>query len=653
MNSIGHAMKSVGRIICLLFVLGFVSLSHAAVIQIGATNVNGGASFGVPVTVDAGTNVLGAYLVSIAFNTNVIQFISVSGGTGGFGTPPIPDGSTNNPSALNTNTPGILTYIHMQATSLTSPTGLVSVSRVNFNAIGAGGSSSPLTLSGIEIDNTDGNPLSVSIVNGTVNINAVIPPPVASFTASPTNGLAPLTVTFNDTSTGTITNRFWDFGDGGTTNLVNPTHTYSNAGTYTASLTVSGPVASSSANRTIVATNIPAQLVVSPSSRDYGTVLVGQTSNQTFSVINTGQVTLTGTATVSGVTFAIVSGSPFSVPGSQTGLVTVSFSPGSPVSFNDTVVFVSNGGNSSNAVAGIGLTPAQLGVSPSIREFGTIATGTTAQASFVVTNLGGSTLSGTATVSGATFAIVSGSPFTLAGSGATNVVVSFTPTSEGTFSNSVVFTSNGGNTNTLVIGTGATLPGQPGTPYGPKPYSLTNNVLWCWNPPSNTNGMTGYHLTVATGSGGNDLLDAGIGNVTCFNVTGGSFGQTQYARVYGINALGNGPTSGEGQVKLINPASDEDGDGKSNADEDFAGTDPLSSGSLLQVFSITTLTNGDVVLIWSSVPARNYQVHATTNLVTAPYVPISGVIPSQGATTGYTNAAPGASSQFYRVQVLP
>ncbi|HUJ09718.1 MAG TPA: DNA/RNA non-specific endonuclease [Verrucomicrobiae bacterium] len=66
-------------------------------------------------------------------------------------------------------------------------------------------------------------------------------PPVASFTGSPTAGTAPLNVTFSDTSTGSITNRFWDFGDGGTTNITTNVvaHTYA-AGTYNVTLVVSG-----------------------------------------------------------------------------------------------------------------------------------------------------------------------------------------------------------------------------------------------------------------------------------------------------------------------------------------------------------------------------------------------------------------------------
>ena len=66
-------------------------------------------------------------------------------------------------------------------------------------------------------------------------------PPVAMFTGTPTIGAEPLNVSFTDTSTGTITNRFWDFGDGSTTNITtnSVTHVYA-AGTYPVMLVVTG-----------------------------------------------------------------------------------------------------------------------------------------------------------------------------------------------------------------------------------------------------------------------------------------------------------------------------------------------------------------------------------------------------------------------------
>jgi PKD repeat protein len=66
------------------------------------------------------------------------------------------------------------------------------------------------------------------------------PAPVAAFNSGPNAGTAPLLVSFTDISTGDITARLWNFGDGGTSTAQNPTHTYA-AGTFTVSLTVSGP----------------------------------------------------------------------------------------------------------------------------------------------------------------------------------------------------------------------------------------------------------------------------------------------------------------------------------------------------------------------------------------------------------------------------
>jgi hypothetical protein len=64
-------------------------------------------------------------------------------------------------------------------------------------------------------------------------------PPTTAFTANVTAGLAPLTVQFTDTSTGSPTSWHWDFGDGNTSTDQNPQHTYSSAGTYTVTLTAS------------------------------------------------------------------------------------------------------------------------------------------------------------------------------------------------------------------------------------------------------------------------------------------------------------------------------------------------------------------------------------------------------------------------------
>ena len=62
--------------------------------------------------------------------------------------------------------------------------------------------------------------------------------PVAAFTASPTAGIAPLTVNFTDGSSNSPTNWQWDFGDGGMSTQQNPSHTYYASGIYTVELVV-------------------------------------------------------------------------------------------------------------------------------------------------------------------------------------------------------------------------------------------------------------------------------------------------------------------------------------------------------------------------------------------------------------------------------
>lgn len=64
---------------------------------------------------------------------------------------------------------------------------------------------------------------------------------MANFTASPASGLAPLKVDFTNTTISGYTSSAWDFGDGATSTLDHPSHTYTTPGTYSVTLTAGGP----------------------------------------------------------------------------------------------------------------------------------------------------------------------------------------------------------------------------------------------------------------------------------------------------------------------------------------------------------------------------------------------------------------------------
>lgn len=73
------------------------------------------------------------------------------------------------------------------------------------------------------------------------NFITVVPavlPPKADFTGAPTNGVAPLLVSFVDLSQNGPTSWSWAFGDGKTSVEQNPTHAYDTPGLYTVALTV-------------------------------------------------------------------------------------------------------------------------------------------------------------------------------------------------------------------------------------------------------------------------------------------------------------------------------------------------------------------------------------------------------------------------------
>jgi PKD repeat protein len=67
-----------------------------------------------------------------------------------------------------------------------------------------------------------------------------------------TTGIAPLTVSFTDTSTGDGLSYLWAFGDGGTSTQSSPSYTYDDPGEYEATLLVQNTNGESQASQTVI-----------------------------------------------------------------------------------------------------------------------------------------------------------------------------------------------------------------------------------------------------------------------------------------------------------------------------------------------------------------------------------------------------------------
>lgn len=183
----------------------------------------------------------------------------------------------------------------------------------------------------------------------------------ASFTADPITGSAPLEVSFTDTSTsgaGTITGWQWDFGDGTGSTAQHPVHTYTDAGSYTVSLTVATESDNDLAIREgyINVGGDGSLISVAPSLLQFGYVAVGQSKTLPVTIRNEGEDLLVGTATVE-APFSIDGNASYAIEPGDDAVLTIEYAPTAALNSEDVIGFV-GGGNAQVAVYGSGIAPA-------------------------------------------------------------------------------------------------------------------------------------------------------------------------------------------------------------------------------------------------------------------------------------------------------
>jgi uncharacterized repeat protein (TIGR01451 family) len=117
------------------------------------------------------------------------------------------------------------------------------------DSVGSIENTATVTCDGLEPKSSS---IGVPIFKIPINVTPEPIKPVANFSANITSGYAPLSVQFTDSSTGSPTSWSWDFGDGSAgINETSPAHTYINAGTFVAKLTVSNANGTDTKNTTI------------------------------------------------------------------------------------------------------------------------------------------------------------------------------------------------------------------------------------------------------------------------------------------------------------------------------------------------------------------------------------------------------------------
>ena len=200
-------------------------------------------------------------------------------------------------------------------------------------------------------------------------------------------------------------------------------------------------------------------------------------------------------------------------------------------------------------------------------------------------------------------------------------------------------------------------------PASAKGYGLGNSVTFNWAAVTdNLGGIANYRLVVSTSpSGSNPIFNGFVGNITSYTLSNVTPGQTLYAFVDAVNNAGVEGTlsAASAGVPVLDPNGDADGDGMTNAAEDAAGTNPLDATSVLRVLSFGhTLSSGHgtvaaspMVITWSAVAGKQYQVEYSSTLVPATYLAISSVLTATGPALSYTITSTGPG--FYRIAIVP
>ncbi|NNE10354.1 MAG: choice-of-anchor D domain-containing protein, partial [Gemmatimonadetes bacterium] len=229
---------------------------------------------------------------------------------------------------------------------------------------------------------------------------------------------------------------------------------------------------------------------LSTTSLDFGTISTGSTKDLSFTIKNTGTQTVSGSALEFCGEYSIISGSgAFSLTAGQSRTVTVRFAPTAAGTFNCSI----NLGTDCGAVSMTG--EAELGpvcnLSATSRNFGNVAPTKTADQSFTITNTGGGTLTGSVSISGSFFSIVSGGgSYSLGANQSRTVTVRFSPSA----------TTCGVRNGTVTTGGGC------------SSVSLSGNARETWN----------NYVKATLGAGGQNCVQchssgSGIGDFTNIN----------------------------------------------------------------------------------------------------------------------------------------
>ncbi|MEM7145775.1 MAG: alpha-amylase family glycosyl hydrolase [Verrucomicrobiota bacterium] len=205
------------------------------------------------------------------------------------------------------------------------------------------------------------------------------------------------------------------------------------------------------------------------------------------------------------------------------------------------------------------------------------------------------------------------------------------------------------------------------SPTPPLHYALGTGGTFNWtNPGGPDDNITKYVINIGTTPGGTDIVNGAevTDGSNTFNFTG-ALGTVYYATITsessaGVTATSSGasdagdpnPASTTTPIMLLDPAGDQDNDGRSNLDEDTGGTNPLDGADFLEVETINPV-GATMEVTFASVPGRIYTLQSSTDLSNWSNEDDPSVVDftAVATSTTFVDLNPSGGPKFYRIVV--
>jgi hypothetical protein len=295
---------------------------------------------------------------------------------------------------------------------------------------------------------------------------------------------------------------------GGTASL-NVTFAPTGSGNFTGTVTI----ATNSATNVVLpisGTGVASgQLAANPSSLTFGSVQVGNSSNQSGTLTNSGATSVTiSQANISGTGFSLSGLTvPVTLAANQSVTFKVSFAPKTAGAASGTLAIVSGAPGSplNLAISGTGLAPGSLTSTPGSASFGNVTNGTSKTVPLTFTNTGGQTVTvSSAAASGSGFRFTGPNlPVTLNAGQSTTFSAIFAPSTAGAASGTLTINSNATNATLSVPLSGAGIATGQLSP-NPSSFGFGNVQVGSSKSLSETltnSGGTALTISAATASG--------------------------------------------------------------------------------------------------------------------------------------------------------